>query len=323
MTEDTLSVDAAVGLLNDAPEEQAPDEAAAPTADTNPPEAQEPDEEQIEALPEAESDDGAETPAEVDDADKPEPETAVEPPHYWSAEKKEAFAALPADLQKTLKDEWLSGERFTSEKLQEAAEARKSAEAKAELLQGLTERISTAAERAEETFADRWSKFTPEAWVELSQKDPNRYIQLKAQHDAEMSAVQQARSARDAATQVEHARWVSEQEALLKTLAPELADPEKGAANRVAVAEYLKAAGVAEQAIPNVGALEVSIAWKAMQFDKGRAALRPRPAAEKAPVRPAASPSQSPQSNALANAESRFKRTGSVEDAVRLLNLKG
>jgi hypothetical protein len=116
---------------------------------------------------------------------------------------------------------------------------------------------------------------------------------------------------------------VSEQETLLKTIAPDLTDPVKGPANRGAVAEYLKSQGVAEQALSNVGALEVSIAWKAMQYDKGRTALKPRPAAEKAPIRPAASPSQSPQSNALAKAEARFKASGSVEDAVRLLNLKG
>jgi hypothetical protein len=318
---DTLSVDAAVGLLNDVPEELAPE--ADPAAEAEAPEAPETEEEEIEALPGAEDDDGAETPAEVEDAEPPEPETAVEAPHYWSADKKAAFAALPADLQQTLKEEWLAGERITSQKLQEAAASKKDAEAKAELLQGLSDRISTAAERAEETFADRWSKFTPEAWVELSHKDPNRYIQLKAQHDAEMSAVQQAKSARDAASQVQHAQWVTEQESTLKTLAPHLADPVKGHAERVAVAEFLRSRGVAEQAIDNVGALEVTLAWEAMQYRKGLTALKPRPAAEKAPVRPAASPSQSPQSNALANAETRFKRTGSVDDAVRLLNLKG
>lgn len=319
---DALSVDAAVGLLNDAPEEQAAE--AAPVAIEAPePDAPEPEETEIEALPEAEDDDGAETPAEVEDGEEPEPETAVEAPHYWSADKKAAFAALPADLQQTLKDEWLAGERITSQKLQEAAASKKDAEAKAELLKGLTERISTAAERAEETFADRWSQFTPEAWVDLSHKDPGRYIQLKAQHDAEMNAVQQAQSARDAASQVEHARWVSEQETTLKTLAPQLADPVKGPAERAAVAEFLKARGVAAQALDNVGALEVTLAWEAMQYRKGLTTLKPRPAAEKAPVRPAASPSQSPQSNALANAETRFKRSGSVDDAVRLLNLKG
>lgn len=317
---DNLSVDAAVGLLTDAPEQDAPEAEIL----QGPEPEESPEGEDIEAQPEAESDDEGEAPAEVENADEPEPETAVEAPHYWSADKKAAFAALPADLQQTLKDEWLSGERITSQKLEEAATARKAAEAETNALKALSERIQSAAERAEGAFADRWAGMTQVEWVKLAQEDPTRYTQLKAQFDAERDAVQQSQAARDAARQIEHTQWLAEQESRLKTLAPELSDPVKGAANRGAVAEYLKSQGVAEQDLPNVGALEVSIAWKAMQYDKGRAALSSsKPPAERAPVRPAASPSQAPQKRSLADAESRFNKTGSIDDAVRLLALKG
>jgi len=315
---DSLSVDAAVGLLNDAPE---PEAIEAPAEQVEQPQA--PEEEQDEAPPEAEDPDAPETASEGEGEEVEPAQPAIEPPHFWSAEAKARFGELPYELQLIVQENEKAGSKAATQRLEEAALAKKAADARAEALASLAERIEAAAEQAETTIANRWAGMDQAAWLKLSRENPQQYIQLKAQHDAEVTAVQQARTAKDAASQVEHARWVSEQEALLKTLAPELADPEKGPANRGAVADYLASQGVAEQALSNVGALEVSIAWKAMQYDKGRTALKPRPAAEKAPVRPAASPSQSPQSNAQASAEQRFKKSGSVEDAVRLLNLKG
>lgn len=321
---DSLSVDAAVGLLNDAPEQDAP-ETEAQGAEAVETEASEPaaEDNETEAQPEADDPDAPETASEGEGEEVEPAKPAIEPPHFWSAEAKARFGELPYELQLVVQENEKAASKATTQKLEEASLAKKAADANAETLAALAERIEAAAEQAETTFADRWEGMDQAAWLKLSRDNPNQYIQLKAQHDAEITAVQQAKAAKDAASQAGHARWVSEQESLLKTLAPDLADPEKGRANRSAVAEYLKSQGVAEQALPNVGALEVSIAWKAMQYDKGRTALKPRPAAEKAPVRPAASPSQSPQSNALANAETRFKKSGSVDDAVRLLNLKG
>jgi len=315
MTE-TLSIDQAIGVMNDAPEENPAVETEAPV------EAASFEGEEIEAQPEAESDDEPETVAEVE-SEEQEPETVIDAPHFWSAERKADFAKLPVELQQYVLESDKQAQRTVSQKLEEAANIRKGAEAQAELLKGLSERISTAAEQAEDTFSDRWSQFTPEAWLKLAQSDPNRYTQLKAQHDAESAIIQQTRAAKDAASKVEQARWVSEQEEALKTLAPELSDPVKGAANRGALSDYLISQGVPEQALSNVDALTVSIAWKAMQYDKSRTALKTKPPVEKAPVRPAATPSQSPQSSALAKAEARLRNTGSVEDAIRYLNAKG
>lgn len=324
---DSLSVDAAVGLLNDAPEEQAPETIEAPAVEAVEPEPVEPadsdEEQEIEAQPEAEDPDAPETASEGEGEEVEAAQPPIEPPHFWSAEAKARFGELPYELQLVVQENEKAGSKATTQKLEEAALAKKAADSKAEALASLSERIEAAAEQAETTFADRWAGMDQAAWLKLSRDNPEQYIQLKAQHDAESTAVQQAKAAKDAASQVERARWRSEQIDRLKTLTPELVDPVKGQENLAALGSYLVAQGVSEQDLPNVGALEMTVAWKAMQYDKGRTALKPRPAAEKAPVRPAASPSQSPQSNALANAETRFKRSGSVEDAVRILNLKG
>jgi hypothetical protein len=307
---ESLSVEQAVAAMSEEPAETPTEEVA---------EASE--QEQPEAPPEAEDGDEAETPIEAEE--EQEPETVIEAPHFWSAEKKAEFAKLTPELQAYVLENDRQAQRTVSQKLEEAATARKAAEAEMEQLKVLTERISTAAERAEEAFADRWSAFTPEAWVQLAKENPSQYTALKAQYDAEQAAVQQARTARDAAAQIERAKWVNEQSERLKTLAPELVDPVKGDANRLAVAEYLKSQGVSEQDIPNVGALEASIAWKAMQYDKSVSALKTRPATERPPVRPAAAPSQSQKTSALAKAEAQFNKSGSLEDALRLMNLKG
>ena len=318
---DTLSVDAAVGLLNDAPEEQAVETTETVEA-LEPVEAGDPEQE-IEAQPEADDPDAPETASEGEGEEVEPDRPAIEPPHFWSADAKARFGELPYELQLVVQENEKAASKATTQKLEEASLAKKAADANAEALASLAERIGAAAEQAEATFADRWAGMDQAAWLKLSRDNPNQYIQLKAQHDAEITAVQQAKSAKDAASQVERARWRTEQIDRLKTLTPELVDPVKGQENLAVLGSYLVSQGVAEQDLPNIGALEMTVAWKAMQFDKGRTALKPRPAAEKAPVRPASSPSQSPQSNALAKAETRFNATGSVDDAVRLLNLKG
>lgn len=318
---ESLSVEAAVAEMNASePEEAAPTPEVAPVDDGGDPGDTD---NEIETLPVGDDGDGAETPTDDDSAETPEPETAIEAPHFWSAEQKAKFAALPADMQQYVLDNDRQAQRTVSARLEEAANARKAADAEAQTFKALADKIATVAERADETFADRWSGFTPQVWADLAREDPTRYTQLKAQHEADRDAVQQAKTARDAVQQVERAKWVTEQEERLKTLAPELADPVKGSANRGAVAEYLKSNGVAEQDLENVGALEVSIAWKAMQYDKSLTALKSKPAAERAPVRPAAAAQSSSQNSALANAEARFRKTGSMEDALRVMNLKG
>jgi hypothetical protein len=318
---DTLSVEAAVSLIDNLPEPDAPAEveAEAPGAVDEP----DGDNEQPEAPLEAEAPDAPETASEGGGEEVEAAQPPIEPPHFWSAEAKARFSELPYDLQLVVQENERAGSKAATQRLEEATIAKKAADAKGEALASLTERLEAVAGHAEATFANRWAGMDQAAWLRLSRENPNQYIQLKAQHDAEIDAVQQATSAKDAANQIERAKWVADQEATLKTVAPELADPVKGAANREAVRGYLKAQGASEQALDHVGALEVSIAWKAMQYDKGRTALKSKPAAEKAPIRPASSPPQSSQSHALANADARFKKTGSVEDAVRLLDLKG
>lgn len=315
-----LSVDQAVGLLASPEPEAAPVEPveAAPEA---PPEDIEEQEDHPEAPPEAEGGDGAETPTEAEVEQEPEA-PAIEPPHFWSADAKARFAELPPDLQEVVLAQEREFQRVSGQKLEEATTARKTAEAQAKALEGLTEKISEAAQRAEEVFASRWDQMTPEVWAKLAQENPQQYIQLKAQHDADQAALQQSRTAKDAAERVQFAQWVQEQEATLKTRAPELADPVKGPENRKAVADYLQSKGVDEQALSRIGAVEAEIAWKALQYERGLASLnKPRPTPPQKPaVRPTGTPSKPVSATDTLNR--RLSQTHSVDDAVALLQAR-
>lgn len=316
---DTLSLDDAVSLLGSPAEDEAPavaEVADAPetapdeTAEDIPGDDQSPDPD----APETASDEAAE---EVE-PDKP----AIEPPHFWSAEAKARFGELPYELQLVVQENEKAASKATTQKLEEATLARKAADAKTEALSTLAERIEAAAEQAETTFASRWQGMTPEAWLKLSRDNPQQYIQLKAQHEAEQDAVQQARTAKDAAEQVRHSQWLSEENERLKTYAPELADPVRGPANRKAVADYLVSQGATEQDLEGISAAVTALAYKAMLHDKGVAGLKSRPTPTKPALRPTAPAAKSVQQSAAETAARRLGQSGGIDDAVALLQAR-
>lgn len=322
MTDTSLSVDAAVSLLGSSPE---PEQQDAPAVAAEVADAPEPEDEPAD-LPDGDQPSDPDAPETASDeaAEEVEPaQPAIEPPHFWSAEAKARFGELPYELQLVVQENEKAGSKATTQKLEEAAVARKAAEAKAEALASLAERIEAAAEQAETTFASRWEGMTPEAWLKLSKDNPQQYIQLKAQHEAEQDAVQRARTAKDAAEQVQRSTWRTEQIEALKTLAPELVDPVHGEKHLAELGAYLTANGVKEQDLPNVGALEMAIARKAMLFDKGMAGLksRPTPTPAKAALKPTAPAAKTPIQSAAETAARRLGQTGSIDDAVNLLQL--
>lgn len=272
------------------------------------------------------SEEAAETPAddagEVDDA--PAETLAAEAPTHWSAEGKAVFKTLPPEAQTAILAEAEAAQRVTDKKLQETAAERKAAKAERERLTSLAAKISEAADLAESKFGSKWGKWTPDVWAELAQSDPQNHAVLKAQYDADQYAAQQAKSARAEADAVEHESWLQEQRETLATLAPELLDPEKGEERLVELGNYLVKNGVARENLPKVGALEMSIARKAMLYDAGVAKLtKPQqPAPSRPSLRPSAVEGSSSQQRTESRVKQRFEKTGSIDDAVELLLAK-
>jgi hypothetical protein len=298
--------------IEKAPVPDAPEEAAEPDTDPIPEDDQSSD---LEA-PETASDEGEE---------QPEPEApAIEAPHFWSAEAKARFGELPPDLQLVVLENEKAGSKALTLKLEEAAAIRKEATARAKELSALNARIADAAIKAERAMTDRWAGMTPEAWLRLAHDDPAKYTKYKAQFDAEQTIVQQAQFAKEDAERVARSQWRDEQVEALKTACPPLVDPVQGTANLGKLSDYLVSQGVAEQDLPSVGALEMTVAWKAMQFDelqKLKPTLKSQP---KSALRPAAAPPAIPSAQReIQTLKNRFAQTSSREDLVALMLAEG
>lgn len=312
---DTLSIEDAVDAVLTQEGEIAP--SAAP--DPGEPEDGQPQEgETVDDIPgdQPGTDEAAETPAEdaggaVDAPVKP----AAEAPAHWSSEGKAVFSSLAPEAQQAILAEAKASERVTAKKLDELANERKT-------LTQSTQRVLSAAEKAEQVFAGRWDGITPEAWAELARTEPQKYTALKAQFDAETAANQQIQSARKEAEEAQHAEWLEEQRQVLASLAPDLVDPVKGAENQQQLFSYLIQNGATKEGIEKADAVSLSIARKAMLYDAGVAKLtapKPQPAPAKPALTPSAAQSDNPQQRNLSNAQNRLAKTGSIDDAVAVL----
>lgn len=315
---DTLSIDAAVDavLASEAGTvpESAPDEAGSEA-----PEIVEGDD-----IPGGQpgTDEAAETPAEdAGGVDEAPAKPAAEAPNHWSAEGKAAFAALPPETQAVILAEAQSVEKVTAKKLEETAAERRAAKEEREKFSQGAQRVIAAAEKAEQQFAGRWEKWTPEVWSALAQQDPAKYTALKAQFDADQASNQQIQSARKEAEEHQHAEWLEEQREALATLAPALVDPVKGEENRRELFSYLTKQGATKEGIEAADAVSLSIAHKAMLYDAGIAKLtKPtQPAPPKAALKPSGTPADTSQQRTVGRAKERFERTGSIDDAVEVL----
>lgn len=332
-----LSIEQAADALLNVPTEavELPKEDAQPEAE---PEAEAPsDETETEADPAAEEVPGAETPAEEPEADPPEPaQPAAEAPQFWDAEAKAAFKTLTPDQQRIVAEQARAQNAAQNKAIEEAAQARKAAEGQASKVTQLAEQLNAYLPKVAETFKDRWADHD---WPKLAQEDPARYVADRAQYEAEQTQLKALAAQAEEASRLELQRYqTAEAEALVGLAAehaPELTDPKTAAQSRQDVARYLIGAGYQPDQLSLVSAKDTVIAYKAMKWDQAQAAAKaaaaaPRPAPMPAPapratsgtVRPTAAPAQVPsRQRSVDNARASLSKSGSVDDAVALLNL--
>lgn len=249
-------------------------------------------------------------------------EAAAEPvdaPNWWDAEAKGRFADLPTDVQKIVRAQEDKREAITQKAKQEAAEARKTFEAKAAEIAALAEKVGEIIPQAEAAFADRWAGATPEFWLELSQSDATTYVQLKAEFDADQMRLAVLRDANQETQRVSQEQHFKTQAARLAEIDPVLvSDPKR----LQAVGDYIIKSGIPAEQIAQATAEELSIVHKAMMWDqsqsKVRAAVAKPETSKLAPsksVSPTARvPVQSPQQRDTQKQINRFNQTKSRED---------
>ena len=104
----------------------------------------------------------------------------------------------------------------------------------------------------------------------------------------------------------------------------ELMDDKEGQARRTEVAQYLVKHGIAQDRLKLISATEMSLARKAMLYDKAQAALKskanPSPSAKAPPPMNSGARPSIPRNEASIKAlDDRLSKSGSIDDAVALL----
>jgi uncharacterized phage infection (PIP) family protein YhgE len=298
-----LTIDAAVAQLT--PTDPAPVEAAAPEPEQD---------DEIQAEPTAETDsEPTEATAEEQEAEQAEPETpALDPPPFWDAEGKEAFAKLPREHQESILAQASKQASNASRAIEQAAERAKAAEGQASKVTQLADALNTFLPQAMETFKGRWDAVD---WVALArQVEPQEYNAYQAQYQAEQRQLEQLQAANQEAERLAHEQHVRVVNTELPTKAPDLADPAKGGERLGKVFNFLNAEGYAPDRLKHVTAADLAIAYDALRWREAQKgvpqapAARPKPAT---PARPAMRPTAAPssQQQQAVSVQNRFTRS--------------
>jgi hypothetical protein len=249
------------------------------------------------------------------EAEKPA-EPVVAPPNFWNDEEKAVFATAPPEVQKLVADKVAESSKQATLATEQAALYRK----EADIIGQAVELIDGQLTAAKEVFGTRWSAFTPEQWAEWAAEDLQAATVAKFQFDAEQKQLDELSQAREAAEAEQHRQFLREQAGKLAEVAPALIE----ASARTELIGYLTEQGLTPQDLKWAGAVELSLAHKAMLWDRAQANLAkkpiPQPTQRSAtPVRPAGAQQRgSSQSRQVQALESRFAKTGSMDDALAL-----
>lgn len=264
--------------------------------------------------------------------DEPEPVAVVDAPHYWPADKKAEFAKLPADLQALVAEQEAGRVAAVNRAQQEAVLARKAVEAEVAQTQALNHQLAQTATAAQ-AYHNRvvpelgmpWEQVDWSAWFA---EDRATAATFRAQYDAEREEIQRVETAKDQAETLAYRQFLQAEAARLPEVAPDLADPTHGPKRKSDLLNYLGGKGYAQDRIAQFGALDLSLAYKAMQFDAAQAnaqALKSAPQKSPPsarPIRPAAAASAPSQSARIRDLEARVAQTGSLDDVLALRRAK-
>ncbi len=329
---ESLTVTQAVSLLSGAPE--AAVESHSPSEDVAiaPSEGEhEPDQQDFaEAdLPAAEDDaDGAIEPTEGEDGGEVEPaEPAIEPPKFWDAEDKAAFALLSREDQERVVKYARKGDAATSKAIEDASISRKAAEAAHGQAQAKLQELNAHVEQSAALFVRKWDNIDWPAWF---QTNPQLAAQAHAEFQQEQGVMRGLLDAKTKADQDAEQRFLRTEAQALTDLAKsdpvvaDLMDAKEGQARRTEVAQYLVKHGVPQDRLKLISATEMSLARKAMLYDKAQEVLKSKsstaPTQAKAP--PMSAGARGPTSSAMgvAAASEKLGKSGKLADAVALLN---
>lgn len=277
------------------------------------------------------------TASDEDQADETEAtESPIEPPASWSNSEKKLFASLPTDVQSVIARRESERDTATSRGMQQIAEARKAIEAH-------TANASQERNQYANTINSLLNWMIPELqeieatdWVKLATEDRDMYIQRQAQYNdlksrahfmqGELGKAQQAQHQQ--ALQ-QHQTHLNQQFEVLVNDVPEFRDERKANALIAEINGAMSNYGFSKEEISSVAdARVVKVMARLAQLEKAEAAkksaLNKRTGSPAPRVVPASSSQQpddtsSSSKRKVADQYARLKRSGSPQDAARLI----
>lgn len=313
--------------------------AAEPKADTPAPQPEEdtpapadaPQEDEIEAAdPAAKTleEEPDEANLEGDDGEEGEPKPAFDPPQFWDAEEKAAFAKLPKEAQQAVLKLEQQRNAFVSRKVNEATQVAKAAQAKQQQLTQHIEKLSGFVSEVDTELAEYGKIDWAQEIAEATTADEIKNVQW---HQARFEKLKQQRAeaekAQAQAQQAELVEFHTEQRAKLKQISPELDPDTKEGLQRVTyLSKFLEANGIDVATQTWMPAEGMALAYDAMRFrllqqQNGKQTPQPTPKPPAGPtVRPASSPSGSSVTQRLQQLQN--KKTLSQEEFIEKRKLE-
>lgn len=328
-----LSIEHAAGLIGSETREKdddtearnpRPEDTGAERAEENPEVADE--DESSDAA--AENDANAEDPSADQSAEalaKAEAQSAkVDPPRWWNKDAKARFASLPPELQAVVFAQEDNRERVVQKAKQDAAEARKLADAHAAEMSQRLAVLDHLFPEAAQMFQGRWANVD---WSTLPDKvGAEEAFKLKAQYERERDTLHALGALQQQAQADNFRKFVAAESEKLKSVAPDLADETHGAGRKQELGRFLLGAGFPADRIQYMSADEAAIAYDAMRWrqaqSKAQALSKKQPVQPlRPPVKPTAA-ARTSQSRSADDALRRLKTSGRVDDAIALLNAR-
>jgi hypothetical protein len=320
--ESTTLEQAAESLLSTAPEQSEGDNLSEAVEEITEPEDDGPGEE-VEAVEEYEDDveasDDDYDDAEIDDdlVDVEAQDTNLIPVKVDGKEENWTLDQLKQSA---------AGQAAINKRFQEIAQARKQIEQQAGALAQQRQQVLQMHQQMQQGAIQQP---TPPS-RELFEQDPIgfmeeklKYDEAKATYDNSMQQMQAMQQQQQQTQQAHSQAYLQEQAEILKQHIPALADPEKGAALKSALAETGMAYGFTEAEMQNVMdsrqvlALNDARKWRALQASKGKAQQKGQKA--RPVVKAGAKKRQDGTGATRKKAQTRLQKTGSIDDAVNLI----
>ncbi len=262
---------------------------------------------------------------EGDDAGPPEPlEAAIEPPQFWDAEGKEAFAKLSPASQKEVLAYEKQRTAAVAKAMQKSTEAAKAFEAKHQQLREIVDRFGEQEEPADARMK-QWDEWFAREGVELARTNPGAFVAEQARYQQEKREFDKVKADKADAERALYSEHIKEQNRLLPELAPELADPKEGKQRFADTMKYLRDAGYDSDTLKWISARDLSFAHKAMMYDRAQARAKQAPIPKPKQAGPTAAPAG--QGQRASSSEQRLrtldaKKSLTIEESIELRRLK-